>query len=280
MRNPDVRLLWAAKRHYVSDYSAKLHSHPEYHYMYATSGYGEIVIDSMSFDIGPHRLYTTNPRTPHQYRVRTGEPIQTIEVKFDVNDCEIATRLSGLPSAVIDQRGAIREHLETILFEANTPGWRRDEFVAMKFREFIYRLVRSSHQNPVARVDAVDWTHSARISHRLRRAAEYIKSHYAEAIDVRLLAEVACYHPSHFCRRFRSELGVSPMNYLIQIRIEQAKTLLEDTCLTVTQVGSSVGFRSLPYFSRCFSDRTGVSPSLYRRNLHARPYLHPVAGDG
>ena len=68
----------------------------------------------------------------------------------------------------------------------------------------------------------------------------------------------------HFLRVFRSITGASPIEYRNRIRIEHAKALLSDTFLTVSEIGSRVGYASPSYFSDAFKKEVGISPKEYR----------------
>ncbi|MFA9480366.1 helix-turn-helix transcriptional regulator [Phycisphaerales bacterium AB-hyl4] len=75
------------------------------------------------------------------------------------------------------------------------------------------------------------------------------------------------YSYEHLCRHFRSTYGISPLSYTQAVRIERARQLLRDTLLNVTEISRQVGFDRPGYFTRLFQQRTGHTPTGYRRNL-------------
>jgi AraC-like DNA-binding protein len=81
------------------------------------------------------------------------------------------------------------------------------------------------------------------------------------------LAKIACLEPSYFIRRFRKEIGVSPMQYLYHVRMQRASELLTGTDKSVSEVGQESGFSDPTYFSARFREYFRVSPSHYRRQL-------------
>jgi len=88
------------------------------------------------------------------------------------------------------------------------------------------------------------------------------------------LAELAAwsgYSPQHLNRVFRGELGVTPLQYLMRMRLEHAAALLADGRLTVRAVGARMGFGDPYYFSRLFKQHFGVSPDAYRRAAGGEP---------
>ena len=87
---------------------------------------------------------------------------------------------------------------------------------------------------------------------------------YAEPLDGRAVAEVACLSEAHFIRSFRTCFGETPHRYLQRRRVERAMFLLRETERSVTDVCFDVGFMSLGTFSRTFREIIGETPSSYR----------------
>lgn len=99
---------------------------------------------------------------------------------------------------------------------------------------------------------------------RIVQAKLFIDRSYQENIDAGEIADEACYSKFHFIRTFKSIYGKTPHQYLIAVRIERAKELLEAE-ESVTDACFSVGFDSLGSFGTLFKRRVGLTPSEYRR---------------
>jgi len=99
----------------------------------------------------------------------------------------------------------------------------------------------------------------------LRRARDLIDRHYAEPLDLDVLAAVAGISKYHFQRLFVATYGKSPATYLTERRIERAQDPLRATNLTVTEVCHAVGFSSLGSFSSRFRELVGETPSEFQR---------------
>jgi AraC family transcriptional regulator len=100
-----------------------------------------------------------------------------------------------------------------------------------------------------------------------RVVASYIHEHLAEQIpiaDLAALVELSCYH---FCRAFKQSFGEPPHHYHIQRRVERAKTLLESTAMSITEMAVALGFSETSSFSTAFRQATGAAPTEYRRAL-------------
>lgn len=96
------------------------------------------------------------------------------------------------------------------------------------------------------------------------RAQHYMEQHYSENITVAKLAELGYVSASSLNRRFKKETGITPIEYLIEIRIEKAKLFLRRKNIPVTDIAMRCGFGSSAHFSSCFQSRTGITPSEYR----------------
>ena len=99
----------------------------------------------------------------------------------------------------------------------------------------------------------------------------HIQEHLHEGLTVQELARRFGYTRSHFCRLFRSRIGIPPQRYIINARLALAKELLRETSLPIGRVGLQVGYGDAFRFSKAFRQRTGVSPSSYRRSQTVNP---------
>lgn len=96
------------------------------------------------------------------------------------------------------------------------------------------------------------------------RAQHYIEEHYSEKIIVEQLARFVNMSESHFNRIFKKEMHLTPLEYIIETRIEQAKKLLRRKEVSITDIAIRCGFNSSAHFSSKFSTLVGVTPSEYR----------------
>lgn len=92
----------------------------------------------------------------------------------------------------------------------------------------------------------------------------YIDTNYGQEINLDLLAHLRYTSKFHLIRVFKKYYGFTPRQYLIDKRIEKAKSFLKSG-LGVTDTCYTVGFASINSFSNLFKAKTGMSPSIYRR---------------
>jgi AraC family transcriptional regulator len=99
----------------------------------------------------------------------------------------------------------------------------------------------------------------------VERAIKFICEKYSEPLSLADIADSAILSKFHFCRTFREVTGVTPGRFLSAIRIYQAKRMLVNTGMNVTDIAFAVGYNSLGSFSNYFAASVGVSPGRFRR---------------
>jgi AraC-like DNA-binding protein len=99
----------------------------------------------------------------------------------------------------------------------------------------------------------------------VERAIRFIRENYSEPLSLDDIAGSAIMSRFHFCRIFAGATGVTPGRFLSAIRIYEAKRMLLNTAMNVTDISFAVGFNSLGSFSNHFTDSVGISPGRFRR---------------
>lgn len=99
---------------------------------------------------------------------------------------------------------------------------------------------------------------------RVGRAAAYLRAHSAEPVSLAQLAEAAGMSAFHLARCFKRQLGLPPHAYLTQLRLQQARRLLEGG-FGLAEAAAAVGFYDQSALSRHFRKVYGVTPGQYAR---------------
>jgi AraC-like DNA-binding protein len=100
---------------------------------------------------------------------------------------------------------------------------------------------------------------------RLKPALDFMHRHYRDNPSLERVAAVAGLAPNYFHRRFHRLFGLTPFNYMLNQRLNQARHLLASTPLSVKEVAGSVGYADQLYFTRVFAHQMQMSPSEYRK---------------
>lgn len=104
----------------------------------------------------------------------------------------------------------------------------------------------------------------------LQLADTYIRTHYAENINLEQVAAQSGLHPNYFHRLYTAAFGKTPAQRLLSCRIAAAKTALLTTNRSISEIAAQCGFSSQTYFGYKFKENTGDTPLRYRKRMLSR----------
>ncbi len=128
--------------------------------------------------------------------------------------------------------------------------------------EIIVRLLRSEAAAAVRSAAGI-----ARTAIRIQTAIQFIRENFSQPLSVDQLADQVAMSPSHFAHSFREISGVSPMRYLRDIRLDEARILMLGGGLRAGEAAAKVGFESAAHFAREFKNRFEATPTEYLRRV-------------
>jgi len=104
----------------------------------------------------------------------------------------------------------------------------------------------------------------------VKRSIRLMKAKLKGRVRVDDLARAALYSTFHFTRVFARETGMSPVQFLRNLRVEEAQRLLRETDLPFTKITTMVGYKSCGTFTTVFGRIVGVSPMQYRKQARSK----------
>lgn len=146
----------------------------------------------------------------------------------------------------------------TLTFEPDS-----DILAAAKLISFLCEIKKQRLEAPLTDPDSSAGT-------VVSTAIKYMKQNYMEPLTVQQVADHCCFSSSHFHKLFLETVHTTPNNYLTQIRLAAAKSLLSTTTMPISEIAFKCGFNSQAYFSDCFKRNFSISPKDFRRS-----YVHP-----
>lgn len=99
----------------------------------------------------------------------------------------------------------------------------------------------------------------------IRRVIEFMHTAYNQELTLKELAEVANLSPFHFIRVFKQETGLTPFDYLTEIKLSKSLDLVQKAENSITEICYSSGFVNVSHFCRLFKKRYGCSPKTLRK---------------
>ncbi len=147
--------------------------------------------------------------------------------------------------------------LNTFVFECSKNMMNSDVTLEAQTEIITHWLIRSIFGETLdMRVISSDYS--------VARAQHYMEQHYMDNITVEKLANLGYMSKTSFNRRFKKEIGITPIEYLIEVRIKMAKLMLKRKENQMTEIAMRCGFGSSAHFSSCFQKHVGLTPSEYR----------------
>ncbi len=222
-----------------------MHSHACYELVYYASGSGATEIDGQRFIIDSNSCALIYPKVPHeeQHSLNT----QVSYFGFD-----------GFPTDMIPAQGlycapdpCVRLLFDQIFAEAQNQSPYYEAVLQSQIAWLLLLLRRQSAQ-PAQHVKTLSY------------AREYIQEHYQQKLDLRALAASTGYGYDYFQHKFKQETGFSPQQYVMQLRLKNAKRLLK-TDMSCTEIALSCGFYGSAQFSTLFKAHYGETPLSYRQ---------------
>jgi len=148
--------------------------------------------------------------------------------------------------------------------QAEQPGAAHRQYAEALSVVLMHELLRLNNGSTVEHKDIV---RGGLAGWQEKKIARYIDEHLEQEVSLATLAEVVRLSTYHFVRAFKRSFGLPPRRYVNSLRMEQAKALLADPELSVTQIGFNLGFSETSSFTTTFRKHTGLTPTAYRRAL-------------
>lgn len=99
-----------------------------------------------------------------------------------------------------------------------------------------------------------------------KKSIKYIHENFAQKIQIPELAKMESLSNSRYITLFSKEIGKSPSEYILALRLERARELLLTTDMEISSVGAASGYKDQYFFSKIFKKHIGISPSEFRKN--------------
>ena len=253
------------KSKYDSDWHSTLHTHPFTELFYVVDGKGEFNIQGQRFPVKANDFVIINPQVEHTELSSPDEPLEYIVLGINGLSFSNLTPVSegGHPFSFFnlrDEQKDILRYLNAMVQEA-TSQQMSFELVCHNLLEILLiKILRHQHFD-------LEVGKQSKATKDISFIKHYLETYYHESIQLEDLASMTHLSRFYISHSFKKEIGMSPMEYLIDIRIKESKILLRTTNYSISQVADIVGFTTPTYFSKQFRKSTGISPTDYREQF-------------
>lgn len=253
------RLVYISVAKCDGDFVSTPHDHACTEIFYMTGGRGSFLIDGQSYPVEADDLLVINSRVQHCETGDTEAPLEYIALGVDgleltVSDEQKQFHLFHFQKADSPLQTYLQDMLQEI--EKKAPGY---DIICQHLLEVVVtRAVRSSQSS--ARVVPS----GNKVSKECSAIRRYIDAHFKENLTLDQLAAMVHINKYHMVHSFTKAYGISPINYLLSLRLQESRYLLQATDHSMSQIAQIVGFSSPCYFSQVFHKAMGMSPREYR----------------
>ncbi len=241
----------------------KLHSHPHYEIYFLYEGSRSFFIENALYSITAPAVLVVPPFAMHKTEGGAFRRVNIYVTESILDDFqkEVLTSLSlSFVPLTEEQTKKLRDvlalSLDRPLSEEHTL-----EVDKAKFAYFTLLLYHfAENRLPHSRES------EGQASPLVTKAINYMNANYAEPLTLDDLAERIYATKQTLNYHFKKDLGCTPMNYLLRLRLTKVKEMLATSNKSIEEISECCGFSSGNYLTLIFKQKEGISPSSYRKN--------------
>lgn len=264
------------ERYHDADWSKGLSIHNSFELVYIKSGQGTFEISNETVSVGSNDIVIIKPNQYHKLEVESDSNCDFIVLYFkflkqskaDYSEASLEDFInfvSGKESGAfiklkVSQKNDIIILLNRIYREkanAQIGSELLNYLMLMELFVLISRALKAEWENSIK-------NKSPKLKELMQSAIQFILNNYERELSITDIARYVFLSPSYFTRAFKEDTGLSPIHYLLKVRIKRACELLEDSDMKIGEIAYSVGFSNQQRFNDMFKKQTKMTPMQYR----------------
>lgn len=235
----------------------------DYDLWYVVSGTGRISINQVEYSVAPECLYFLRRGDAGWAVQDPDDRLTVIFLHFDFFAPGGSKRVSPaegwLPSREIPFRdGAV---LKRLLTRAVRAMHRRRSLDLFEARSMLHLALLEIYRQDALNKGKFEFT----LDPRIEELTSYLRDHPSTRMMVSEAAQRVGLSPDYFSRLFKQQVGESFRSYLLRVRLEHARLLLEDSSMRIGEIADSLGYQDVYLFSRQFRKLFNRPPSEVRK---------------
>ena len=254
------QLIYVSYSKYGKDWKSLKHLHPFTEIFFVLNGKGKLTIENETFPIKKNDLIVVFPNVYHHENSQDDEPLEY--VVLGVNDLlfQIDHPLDYLYQNFDKDNQDIVYYFSQLLFESKNKDIGYDTVCQKLLELVILKIIRKIN------IQLQSKQKSSSVSREIQMICHYIDQNFANDITLVSLAHSMKMNKYYMAHEFKKYMNISPIQYLIDRRIEECQSLLKTSSLSIAEISETVGFSSQSYFSQIFKKTIGMTPLQYRQN--------------
>ena len=256
-------------------HSYPVHWHKEMEIIYIVRGRGTVTVQTHRYEVITGNILLIQPEMLHSIEQLNDHEMEYFNILFDFNLLEkdssncyekyfksIYEHTKLTPVHLFKNEPLsmlITPHIKYLITNRKLK-YTSDELMV---KSNLYAIIH--HINQFCKDANSDSQILEKNHNKIKAILLYIQGHYFERISVEEAAELLHYSSSYFSKLFHELTGTSFTQYLKEYRLEIAAEKLINTKMNITDISEETGFCSLPYFTRSFVRKYGVTPTTYRK---------------
>ncbi len=243
------------------------HSHNSYEFVISKASLPFTVIDNKMYTRNPNSLFAVNPMQEHGIAANlTNCSLCGIHVSKDLVH-DVAAGMYDSSDIVFSNASFEVNHdlhmlVQLFLEELRYKQTGYEYMVENLSMLIIGNMLRQIRHSLSSKPDNIIESNEASI----KAVIDYMNENYTAGVSCAELAELIKMNKFAFIRYFKSKTSKTPYEYLLDMKIEKAKKMLESNGNTITEISMMCGFSSHSHFTSTFRKKTGLSPTEYRMN--------------
>ncbi|MBR5538726.1 MAG: helix-turn-helix domain-containing protein [Clostridia bacterium] len=217
---------------------------------YVVSGKGEMIIDGQKYFAKAGDIFVLREGEPHDYSADPSAPMTKLWIKYEAVYTIPMFDAYGVQTGIYHAEGA-RTYFE-----------RLQKLPETKFSEIEAAFMVSECVNKIIYLAAASKSVDATCDEvRIREALD---TSVYQKMDLDLLAKKLHISKSNIIRKYKKRYDITPYEYLLNLKIENAKIMLKSTSMTIREIAERLCITDEHYFSSLFCRRVGMRPLAYR----------------
>lgn len=266
IKNLSLKIVSAEKNTITYDQTTSFQKYPYVKLIFVNGGEATLTFKDTADKVTKNEIILINPNVEYYWELSENQTLEITEVgvhglEFShVGDSELEFSYHKTSEQVSDSALFMDFLLRTMTDKK--PG---SEEIAKRFVEII--LIQLLRQEEFSIRNSLNKKNHKEI----QVVKNFMKVNYHKNITLDDLVELVHINKFYLIRIFKQEVGMSPIDYLIHVRIDEAQKMLRNTNIAIADIAHLVGFQSPSHFSKTFRELSNMTPSQYRRQGNMPP---------